>query len=131
MKITDIRTLCLSRPHEPARQWRTAGVRVPKADCAIVVIDTDAGLQGIAEACAYGVPPKIRAQVETMRPALLGRDPSEPDLAPRPVGMNAPHDTAAAGIDAALWDLRGKAAGRPVAAQVPQRRVDPRGGRWA
>lgn len=114
MKITDVRTLCLSRPHEPERQWHTAGVRVPKADCAIVVIDTDEGIQGIGEACAYGIPPEIRANVDQMKPGLLGADPASPAVAPQPVGANAPWDTAAAGVDAALWDLRGKAAGQRV-----------------
>ncbi|MCC7261504.1 MAG: mandelate racemase/muconate lactonizing enzyme family protein [Candidatus Latescibacteria bacterium] len=115
MKITKIRTLCLSRPHEPERQWRTATFLVPKADAAVVVIDTDEGLRGIGEACAYGDPPRIRAEVERLAPGLLGRDPRETDLAPRPVGLNAPVDTAVAGIDAALWDLRGRLAKRPVA----------------
>jgi L-alanine-DL-glutamate epimerase-like enolase superfamily enzyme len=115
MKITAIRTLCLSRPHEPERQWRTATFLVPKADAAVVVIDTDQGVRGIGEACAYGGPPRIRAEVERLAPGLLGRDPRQPGLAPRPVGLNPPVDTAAAGIDAALWDLRGRLAGRPVA----------------
>jgi len=115
MKIADIRTLCLSRPHEPQRQWRTAGVRVPKADCAIVVVDTDDGRRGIGEACAYGSPPRIRAEIEAMKPSLVVRDPGEPDLVPRPQGGNPPLDTAVAGLDAAVWDLRGQAAGKRVA----------------
>ena len=115
MKITDIRTLCLSRPHEPERQWRTATIIVAKADAAIVVIDTDEGLRGIGEACAYGEPLRIRAHVDRLKIELLGRDPLEPELSPRPVGFNAPVDTAAAGIDAALWDLRGRILQRPVA----------------
>lgn len=114
MKITSVRTLCLSRPHEPERQWCTAGVRVPKADCAIVVIDTDDGIQGIGEACAYGLPPKIRANVEQLTTGLLGADPADLAIVPQPVGNDAPYDTAVAGIDAALWDLRGKASGRRV-----------------
>jgi len=70
MKITDVKTLCLSRPHEPERRWRTGSACVPKADCAIVVVDTDEGIQGIGEACAYGVPPKIRDEVERIKPDL-------------------------------------------------------------
>lgn len=115
MKITDLRTLCLSRPHEPERQWRTSSVRVPKADCAIVVVDTNTGIRGIGEACAYGNPPKIRAEIERMKSDLVGKDPTDPAIVPRPVGMNAPVDTAVAGLDAALWDIRGKVEGRKVA----------------
>lgn len=115
MKITDVRTLCLTRPHEPERQWRTATFVVAKADAAVVVIDTDEGLRGIGEACAYGEPPRIRAEVDRLKIGMLGRDPLDPELSPRPVGLNAPVDTAAAGIDAALWDLRGRILQRPVA----------------
>ncbi len=115
MKISKIRTLCLSRAHEPARQWRTSTVRVPKADAAIVVVETDEGVTGIGEACAYGNPPRIREEVQRLAPTLIGRDPREPDVVPRPVGMNAPVDTAIAGLDAAVWDIRGQVAGRRVA----------------
>ncbi len=113
MKITDVTTLCLSRPHEPERQWATARSRTLKADCAIVIIQTDGGVQGIGEPCAYGVPPKIRDEVAQMAPDLVGRDPTDPRVAPRPVG-DRPHDTAVAGIDAALWDIRGKVEGKRV-----------------
>ena len=56
MKITGVKTLCLSRPLEPEQQSITARYRAIKADCAIVVIDTDEGLTRIGEACGYGVP---------------------------------------------------------------------------
>ena len=75
MKITQLETLCLSRWHEPERQWTTARYRTVKADCAIVVISTDEGLQGIGEACAYGVPGRIREWVDWLGPELVGRDP--------------------------------------------------------
>ena len=114
MKITDIRTLSLSRPHEPERQWRTGSMRIPKADCSIVIVDTDEEVQGIAESCAYGTPPQIRDEVERMKPDLVGRDPTDSSINPRTVGFNAPVDTAVAGIDAALWDIRGKVAGKRV-----------------
>lgn len=113
MKITDIRTLCLSRAHETERQWRSATFLVPKADCAIVLIDTDEGITGIGEACSYGTPPQIAAEVDRLKIHLIGRDPNE-DIAPAPVGLNPPVDTAVAGIDSALWDLRGKIAKVPT-----------------
>ena len=59
-KIVRLETLCLSRMHEPERQWITARQRIVKADCAIVVIHTDEGLVGIGEASAYGWPLQIR-----------------------------------------------------------------------
>ncbi len=115
MKITHLDTLCLSRLHERERQWFTARYRVVKADCAIVIVHTDEGLAGIGEACAYGVPSLIRGWVERLSTLLVGRDPRDPRIVPHPNGHNASYDCAVAGLDAALWDLRGKWEGRPVA----------------
>jgi L-alanine-DL-glutamate epimerase-like enolase superfamily enzyme len=126
MKITGVRTLCLSRMHEPERQWITARYRTVKADCAIVVIETDAGLRGLGEACAYGVPAMIREWVAWYAPLLAGRDPADPGIAPSPHGKSWQHDCAVAGIDCALWDLRGKIAGRRVSellSETPLRKV--------
>ncbi|MFH1572306.1 MAG: mandelate racemase/muconate lactonizing enzyme family protein [Gemmatimonadota bacterium] len=113
MKITDIRVLCLSRAHEPERQWATAGVRVPKADCAVTVIETDAGLCGIGEPSAYGNPPTIRERTAALRAGLVGRDPAEVTV-PVPGPGSRGDAIPAAGIDCALWDLKGKIAGQRV-----------------
>lgn len=115
MKITNIQTLCLSRMHEPERQWITARYRTVKADCAIVIIDTDAGIRGIGEACAYGVPSLIREWVAWLAPELIGQDPTNPAIVPHPNGLSRPYDCAIAGIDSALWDIRGRVAGKRVA----------------
>jgi L-alanine-DL-glutamate epimerase-like enolase superfamily enzyme len=114
MKITKIETMCLSRPHEPERQWITASYRTVKADCAIVIIHTDEELQGIGEACSYGNPPQIKNWVSWLAPDLIGKDPLDPWIVLHPNGTNSSHDTAVAGIDAAIWDLKGKIAGKPV-----------------
>ncbi len=60
VKITGLETICLSRMHEPERQWMTGRYRTVKADCAVVVINTDDGISGIGEAGAYGRPLMIR-----------------------------------------------------------------------
>jgi L-alanine-DL-glutamate epimerase-like enolase superfamily enzyme len=114
MKITKLETLCLSRMHEPERQWFTARSRVVKADCAIVVVHTDEGLVGIGEASAYGWPLMIRGWVDWLAPMLIGADPLDPAIVPHPNGGARAHDAAVAGIDCALWDLRGNASGRRV-----------------
>lgn len=108
MRITDLETICLSRPHERERQWFTGRSRTVKADCAIVVIHTDEGLQGIGEASAYGWPLLIREWVDWLAPAMVGEDPRDPGIVPHPNGLSRPHDAAVAGIDCALWDLEGK-----------------------
>ncbi len=113
MKITGLETLCLSRPHEPERQWFTASYRTVKADCAIVIIHTDEGINGIGEACAYGNPPSIRDWVDWLAPQILGKDPLDSFIL-HPNGRSWAYDTAVAGIDCALWDLKGKIMGKKV-----------------
>ncbi len=115
MKITKIEALCLSRMHEPERQWITSRYRTVKADCAIIVVHTDGGLVGIGEASAYGWPLMIREWVDWLTPELVGTDPEDPGIALHPNGVARAYDAAVAGIDCALWDLRGKMAGKRVA----------------
>jgi L-alanine-DL-glutamate epimerase-like enolase superfamily enzyme len=124
MHITKVETLCLSRLHERERMWATATFRVIKADCAIVIITTDEGLQGIGEACAYGVPTLIRDWVAWLAPTLLGRDPQDPRIVPHPNDRSTSHDCAVAGIDTALWDLKGKIAGKRVCRLLAERPLD-------
>ncbi len=125
MRITAVRTLCLSRMHERERQWVTARYRTIKADCAIVVIETDEGLTGIGEACAYGWPRTIESWVAWLAPTLLGRDPRDRAIGPHPDhGTLRPYSCAVAGIDCALWDLRGKIAGKRVAELLTPDPVD-------
>lgn len=126
MKITNINALCLSRMHEPAIQWATSAIRVMKADCSIVIIDTDAGITGIAEACSYGGPEQIRKWVKYYAPLLVGRDPLDPSVPPSPHHKNSSHDCAVAGIDCALWDIRGKVAGKTVSQLLVESGASPR-----
>lgn len=115
MKITNIKTMLLSRWHEPENQWITARYRTVRADCPIVIIETDEGLNGIGEACAYGVPTMIRDWVEWLKPEIVGRDPRTPGIIPSPNARSSAYDCAVAGLDCALWDLRGKIEGKRVA----------------
>ncbi len=126
MKITRLHTLCLSRMHEPENQWATGTFRVIKADCAIVIVETDAGITGIAEACAYGGPEQIRKWVAYYAPLLVGRDALDPATPPAPHYRNWSHDCAVAGIDCALWDIRGKAAGKTVSQLLVESGATPR-----
>lgn len=114
MKITDIRTLCLSRPHEPELEWFSDRFRVYKADCPIIIIETDAGIRGISEPSTYGNPPMIRERVQELKPGLVGREVDDPSLVPANNG-NREIDIVNAGIDLALWDIRAKTVGKRVA----------------
>jgi L-alanine-DL-glutamate epimerase-like enolase superfamily enzyme len=124
MQITKLDTLCLSRLHEPERQWVTSRYRTIKADCAIVVIHTDDGLQGIGEASAYGWPLQIRDWVNWLAPEMIGQDPRDPRIVPHPNGLSRSHDAAVAGIDTALWDLKGKLAGKRTSELLADRPLD-------
>lgn len=116
MKITDIRVLSLSRRHEPEREWASAAFHVRKADCAIVIVETDEGISGIGEACAYGVPPVIKGKVEAMKSRYVGKEPAIALQTAAGAARRGVDDEAVplAGIDCALWDLKGKIAGKKV-----------------
>ena len=114
MKITDVRTLCLSRPHEPEVEWFSSQFRVYKADCPIVIVETDEGVHGISEPSTYGDPPRIRERIDRLKSNLIGRDPAEPDIVSLATG-DRPADITSAGIELALWDIRAKIEGKQVA----------------
>ncbi|HGJ65647.1 TPA: mandelate racemase/muconate lactonizing enzyme family protein [bacterium] len=124
MKITAVGTLCLSRQHEPERQWFTASYLTTKADCTIVSIYTDEGITGIGEACSYGSPPSIKDWVEWLSTQLIGKDPLDKGIVPHTNGRSWAYDTAVAGIDCALWDLKGKIAEKKVCELLTDKPLD-------
>jgi L-alanine-DL-glutamate epimerase-like enolase superfamily enzyme len=113
-RISSVRTLSLSRPHELSRQWSTYDQLVVKADCALVLVETDRGHFGVGEACAYGVPSVIADWVEWLGRALVGSTVDEARMFGTPTGRSWGYDCAVAGLDCALWDLRGKLLGMRV-----------------
>lgn len=119
MKITDIKTILLTGPctHDPflreMRELRSA---------AFIRIETNAGLTGIGETYAgYFVPEMVPAIVEFFKPVLVGQEINDIALLWERmyhagnfwcrVGLGA---AVLAGIEAALWDLKGKESGLPV-----------------
>lgn len=120
MNIVSIRTVMATRLHERGDQWLTDRYRSIKADLAAVVIETDGGVTGIGEACAYGNPVQIADWVQWYAPTLIGRELDDFSVVPQPNGSalnhatRTAHDFAVAGIDCALWDARAKQAGLPV-----------------
>src|SRR2546428_1111746 len=85
-------------------------------------LDTDGGITGWGEAFGHRIFPATRAAIDTLLgPMCVGRDPSQilalnDDLQRvlHGVGRNGPVLYALSGIDIALWDLAGKAAGLPL-----------------
>jgi L-alanine-DL-glutamate epimerase-like enolase superfamily enzyme len=93
------------------------------SQCVLVRVETDAGIEGWGECQAPIVPEAARDIVDQLlRPMLIGADPDAVNLhwnrmyrsmAGRGQITGFMLD-AMAGIDMALWDIKGKAAGLPV-----------------
>src|SRR5262249_52750257 len=81
-----------------------------------------AGLTGWGEAFGHRIFPATRAAIETLiGPMCIGRDPSQITAIHEDfqrslhgIGRNGPVIYALSGIDIALWDIAGKAAGLPL-----------------
>ncbi|MDP3684264.1 MAG: enolase C-terminal domain-like protein, partial [Ignavibacteria bacterium] len=119
MKITNVETILLTGPctNDPF----ITGLRKVRS-AAIIRIHTDGGLVGIGETYAgYFFPDGVPPIVEFFKPILVGNNVDDiPELWNRMyhcgnfwcrVGLGA---IVLAGIEAALWDLKGKEMGLPV-----------------
>ena len=103
MKITDVECLVLDRQFPFVRVY------------------TDEGLVGIGE-CFRRQPQVVKTLVDTtLKPALLGKDPVDTEVRWREMvaagsaaDMGGAVYCAIAGLDIALWDLKGKALGVPI-----------------
>ncbi len=114
MKITDVRAVQPIAPNSPP-DWRTSLGQI------LVAIETDMGLKG------YGVGGGGLAGMHVvrtvLRDVLLGRSPEPVEAlwedmfsATLPFGQKGLAIMALSGVDLALWDLRGKADKKPIAA---------------
>ena len=83
-------------------------------------IETDEGITGVGEAYSIGPDRSVISMLEEMKPWFVGQDPGRIEWLLRrakntlrfPLGQVA--WSAISGIDIALWDIAGKAAGVPV-----------------
>ena len=121
MKITDIRTFPLS--FKASNPCMSAASFNAARNALIVEIETDSGLVGIAEAGAAGGPLVSTATVieHELKPLLIGQDPLMIErlwqlmfARTRQHGRRGIVMHAISGIDIALWDIAGKAAGLPL-----------------
>ncbi|HUG38219.1 MAG TPA: mandelate racemase/muconate lactonizing enzyme family protein, partial [Candidatus Limnocylindrales bacterium] len=123
MKITNVESIVLNLPMVIDGATPMLGGRARTSiDMLLVRVDTDAGITGWGEAFGHRIFPATRAALDTLvGPMCVGRDASqiqalndEIQRLLHGVGRNGPTLYALSGIDIALWDIAGKAAGLPL-----------------
>jgi L-alanine-DL-glutamate epimerase-like enolase superfamily enzyme len=93
-----------------------------KNDIPVCRVHTDSGECGTGQCSTYGGAITVKVLHEMVAPLVLGQDPMQIDaIADRVIDrtMKFPGSfvcRALAGVDTALWDLKGRLVGRPVAA---------------
>ncbi len=125
MKITAIETILLRVPYsaggsKDAHAW--GGAAWSTADALLVKVTTDAGLVGWGEAFGYNAIPATRVAIDQIiAPLCIGRDPlgiealmQECQQKLHIFGRGGPLIFGLSGVDIALWDIAGKAAGQPL-----------------
>jgi L-alanine-DL-glutamate epimerase-like enolase superfamily enzyme len=119
IEITRVEPLLVEVPYDHGAPRKTAW---PLMSTLFVKVETDAGLIGWGEAFGFGASPLTAVAIrDTIAPLCRGRDPRDPrtvlaDLqrALHNLGRYGPLTFGLSGVDIALWDIAGKAAGRPV-----------------
>ncbi len=121
MKITRITVWALELPlSEP--YWLSGGrLKFERLDSTFVRLDTDEGVSGWGEGCPWGTTylpahgPGIRSGIETLAPAILGRDPRSLRAINEAMDVQLPgHLYVKSAIDMACWDILGQVAGMPL-----------------
>lgn len=121
MKITNVRTRTVRYPCD--RPYASSGSVFAARTALLVFVETDAGLQGVGEATLAAGPAVVTrtAIEEELAPMLLGEDPLRVEfLWQRMYRRSFRHGrkglmlNAIAGVDIALWDIVGLAAGLPL-----------------
>jgi D-galactarolactone cycloisomerase len=123
LRITELRAFPVSFPIAPANRVALGIGTAVKKDAVLVRVTTDEGLVGWGEAHHGRAHTTVAKLIETtLRQLVLGMDADDVvgvwekmyryQLASH--GMGAGACLAMSGIDMALWDLRGKAAGVPL-----------------
>ncbi len=124
MKITRIDTHWIAVPFEHGGPATTGFGGRPWADMQtlIVEVETDCGIIGYGEIFGHNAIPSARAALETLvKPFLIGRDARniqqlmlELQRINHNFGRYGQTLFAISGVDTALWDIAGKAAGLPL-----------------
>ena len=123
MKITAAESILLTVPYRTSGGLQSiAGRPAAGLNMLLVRLDTDEGVTGWGEAFGHGVCPATKTAFDTLvAPMLTGRDPSGIDALMEDLqqtlhlfGRSGAVMYALSGVDIALWDIAGKAAGQPL-----------------
>ncbi|MEM6666708.1 MAG: enolase C-terminal domain-like protein [Pseudomonadota bacterium] len=121
MKITGISVYKTGLPYVDGVYRWGAGNGIEIANASVIVIDTDAGLQGCGEFTPCGEnymvahSEGVEALARLVAPKLLGEDPRQVARIEQVLDATVlGHGYAKAPFDAACWDILGKACGQPV-----------------
>lgn len=120
MKITRVEPVLLSC--KPSREIRWSGGVITTVHAALVAVHTDQGLTGLGETyVGIFAPLAVRGIVEALEPLLVGEDPADvaplyQKLASKTLfwGRVGAGISTIGAVEMALWDIAGKAAGKPV-----------------
>jgi L-alanine-DL-glutamate epimerase-like enolase superfamily enzyme len=123
MKITSVETILITIPFDSgAPSQMIAGRPRTTLDILFVRLDTDAGITGWGEAFGHSITQGTKATIDSLiAPMLIGRDAgahgaliAELQRRLHIFGRNGPAMYGLSGVDIALWDIAGKAAGLPL-----------------
>jgi D-galactarolactone cycloisomerase len=128
VKINRIEVLNLKFDYSNRRGFEFAGGTVTGRVTSLVRVVTDDGQVGLGT--VYSHPDLVRLIIEEhLAPHLIGEDPSQIERLwqemyslTRWYGRKGVAISALGGIDIALWDLRGKVAGKPIYALLGAKR---------
>ena len=95
------------------------GARRTSSNYVFVRIDTDEGISGVGEATLESKELSVLGAIEECKRLLIGKDPRDIELNWVTMNRYAPWKGAAlfsamSGLEHAMWDIAGKAAGLPV-----------------
>lgn len=114
IRITDVKVTLMSYELKD-KAWMTSTMLIWKSDAVLVEVFTDKGVVGIGESSPYAGPEFLKKTIEeSLRPALVGKNPFDVEHLTGSWGGGRPNYAAWAGVDAACWDIIGKVSGRPV-----------------
>ena len=120
MKIAKIEVITLRYEYPTGQEFQFAGGYCNGRLSCLVLVHTDAGVTGLGS--VYSHPGLVTAIIEDhLQPVLLGQDPLQVEQLwdccyrlTRWYGRKGVALSALGGVDTALWDIRGKAAGKSV-----------------